>query len=79
MRGYRVYEHKADGGEAQEGERVVAEVFPILGEAAAAVEPGDCALDDPALAQLRQWATEGVAFAVIDAATGADMTGVLLA
>lgn len=31
------------------------------------------------LAQLRQCATEGVAFAVIDAATGADVTRVLLA
>jgi hypothetical protein len=31
------------------------------------------------LAQLRQWTTEGVAFAVIDAATGADVTRVQLA
>jgi hypothetical protein len=27
----------------------VVEVFPIFGEAAAAVEPSDCSLDDPAL------------------------------
>lgn len=31
------------------------------------------------LARLHQWATEGVTFAVIDAATGADVTRVLLA
>ena len=31
------------------------------------------------LAQLRTWAAEGIAFAVIDAATGADVTRVLLA
>ena len=31
------------------------------------------------LAQLRHWAAAGVAFAVIDAATGADVTRVLLA
>ena len=29
--------------------------------------------------QLRQWAAEGVAFAVIDAETGSDVTRVLLA
>jgi polyhydroxyalkanoate synthesis regulator protein len=29
--------------------------------------------------QLRQWASAGVAFTVIDAATGADVTAVLLA
>ena len=27
------------------------EVFPIFGEAAAAVEPSDCSLDDPVLGQ----------------------------
>ena len=31
------------------------------------------------LEQLRRWAAEGVAFAVIDAETGADVTRVLLA
>jgi polyhydroxyalkanoate synthesis repressor PhaR len=31
------------------------------------------------LEQLRNWAAEGMAFAVIDAATGADVTRVLLA
>src|SRR5271167_1710455 len=44
-------EHKADGCEAKEGERVVVEIFPILGKPATAVEPGDCALDNPALWQ----------------------------
>lgn len=33
----------------EEGERVVVAVFPILGEAAASVEPGDGTFDDPAL------------------------------
>jgi len=33
----------------EEGECVVVAVFPILGEPAAAVEPGDGALDDPSL------------------------------
>jgi len=31
------------------------------------------------LAQIRRWAADGVAFAVIDAATGTDVTRVLLA
>jgi polyhydroxyalkanoate synthesis regulator protein len=31
------------------------------------------------LAQLRNWTAEGIAFAVIDAATGADVTRILLA
>ena len=33
----------------EEGERIVVAVFPVLGEPAAAVEPGDGALNDPAL------------------------------
>ena len=44
-------EHEADGGKFQEREGVAVEVFPILGETAATVEPGDCALDDPASGQ----------------------------
>jgi len=35
----------------EEGKCVVVAVFPILGEPAAAVEPGEGALDDPALRQ----------------------------
>ena len=38
----------------QEREGAVVEVFPILGEAAAAVEPGDRAFDDPTLGQLHE-------------------------
>ena len=41
-------EHEADRGEAQECERLAVEVLPILGEPAAAIEPGNSALDDPA-------------------------------
>jgi len=33
----------------EEGERVVVEVFPILGEPTTAIEPGDGTLDNPAL------------------------------
>lgn len=40
-----------DGGEAQEGEWVVAAVFPVRGEPSASVEPGNRALDQPALRQ----------------------------
>ncbi len=42
-------QHEADGGEFEEGEGVAIEIFPILGEAAAGLEPGDRAPDDPAL------------------------------
>src|SRR5262245_48658541 len=44
-------EHEADRGEAQECERFAIEVLPILGESAAAVEPREGALDDPAFGQ----------------------------
>jgi hypothetical protein len=44
-------QHEADGGEAQEGERRTIEVLPVLGEPSAAVEPGERALDNPALGQ----------------------------
>jgi hypothetical protein len=44
-------EHKPDGSEAEEGEGVVVETFPILGEPATAVQPTDCSLDNPALWQ----------------------------
>ena len=42
---------ETDGGEAQEGERLAIEAFPILGQSAAAAEPGQGAFDDPALWQ----------------------------
>ncbi len=40
-------EHEADGGELEEGERVAVEVFPVPGQSATAVEPGDGAFDHP--------------------------------
>src|SRR5713226_4479627 len=42
-------QHEADGGEFQECKRAAVEIFPVLGEAPAAVEPGDRAFDDPTL------------------------------
>lgn len=44
-------EHEAYGGELEESERIAVEVLPVLGQSAAAIEPGDAALDDPALGQ----------------------------
>ena len=40
-------EHESNGRELDEGERVVVEVLPVLGQSAAAVEPGDGAFDHP--------------------------------
>ena len=50
----KLSQHEADGCEFQEGESVAVAVFPVLGEAAAAVEPGNGAFDDPALGQLHE-------------------------
>jgi hypothetical protein len=47
-------QHEADGREFQEGERVAVEIFPVLGEAAATVEPRNRAFDDPTLGQLHE-------------------------
>ena len=44
-------QHEADGCQAQESEPLAVEAFPILGEAAAAVEPADGAFHDPAFGQ----------------------------
>src|SRR3979490_3345939 len=44
-------QHQADGSETQEGKRLAVEIFPILGQPAAAVQPGDGTLDDPAFGQ----------------------------
>jgi hypothetical protein len=44
-------EHQANGREAEEGERIVIEVFPVLGEPSTAIEPADGAFDNPALGQ----------------------------
>ena len=40
-------EHESNGRELDEGERVAVEVLPVLGQSAAAVEPGDGAFDRP--------------------------------
>ena len=40
-------EHELNGRELDEGERVAVEVLPVLGQSAAAVEPGDGAFDHP--------------------------------
>ena len=40
-------EHESHGRELDEGERVAVEVLPVLGQSAAAVEPGDGAFDHP--------------------------------
>ena len=42
-------QHEADGGEFQEREGAAVEIFPILGEAAATIEPRNRTFDDPAL------------------------------
>src|ERR1700758_3278197 len=42
-------EHEADGGQFQEREGVAVEIFPVLGETAATVEPRNRAFDDPTL------------------------------
>ena len=39
-------EHESNGRELDEGERVAVEVLPVLGQSAAAVEPGDGAFDE---------------------------------
>ena len=41
-------QHQADGSETQKGKRLAVEIFPILGQPTAAVEPGEGALDNPA-------------------------------
>src|SRR3954447_24998793 len=42
-------QHEADRGKAEEGERLAVEVFPILGQSTAAVQPSYGAFDNPAL------------------------------
>ena len=42
-------QHETDGREFQEGESVAVEIFPVLGKAAATVEPRNRAFDDPTL------------------------------
>src|SRR6266851_3402060 len=42
-------QHETNGREFQECEGVSVEIFPVLGEAAATVEPGNGAFDNPTL------------------------------
>jgi hypothetical protein len=42
-------QHETDEGKFQDCEGVAIEIFPVLGEAAAAVEPRKRAFDDPTL------------------------------
>jgi hypothetical protein len=44
-------EYSADRCEAKKGERIVVEVFPVLGKSATGVEQADRSLDNPALWQ----------------------------
>jgi hypothetical protein len=44
-------QHEADGRKFQKREGVAVEIFPILGETTAPVEPSDRAFDDPTLGQ----------------------------
>jgi len=42
----KLSQHEADGSKFEEGERGAIEVFPVLCQSPAAVEPGDSAFDD---------------------------------
>ena len=41
-------QHEADGGQSKESQCIAVEILKIFGKAPAAIEPGNCALDDPA-------------------------------
>ena len=45
----KLSQHEADGREFQERESVAVKIFPVLGEAAATVEPRNGAFNDPTL------------------------------
>lgn len=45
----KLSQHEADGGKFHEREGVAIEIFPILAEAAATIEPCNLAFDDPAV------------------------------
>ena len=45
----KLSQHEADGCKFQERKGIAVEIFPVLGEAAATVEPGNRAFDDPTL------------------------------
>ena len=50
----KLSQHEADRGPSQERQRFPVKAFPILGQPAAAVEPADGSLDDPAFGQYRE-------------------------
>src|SRR6516164_3381799 len=41
-------QHKSDGGQSKESQCIAVEILKIFGKAPAAIEPDNCALDDPA-------------------------------
>ena len=45
----KLSQHEANGREFQERKGVAVEIFPVLGEAAATVEPRNGAFDNPTL------------------------------
>ena len=45
----KLSEHEADGSKFQEGKSTAVEIFPVLGEAAAAIEPCNRTFYDPTL------------------------------
>ncbi len=50
----KLSEHEANRGEAEKDKGVEAEVFEILGQPAAAIEPSESALDNPTSRQKRK-------------------------
>jgi len=48
----KLSQHQTDGGKFQERESIAVEILPVLGEAAASVEPRNRAFDNPTLGQL---------------------------
>jgi len=50
----KLSEHEANRGEAEKSECVSVEVFEILGQPAAAIEPSESALDNPTSRQKRK-------------------------
>jgi hypothetical protein len=45
----KLSQHQTDGGKFQERESIAVEILPVLGEAAASVEPRNRAFDNPTL------------------------------
>ena len=48
----KLSQHQTDGSKFQERESIAVEILPVLGEAAASVEPRNRAFDNPTLGQL---------------------------